>query len=119
MKLIRYDIFFNFCFVLDFYKKEGNKILKDIIINCGGEIYDSKEKNKFKDMKLFFVCSFDEYYKYKEDMKKAKKLVNKNAKVVNDKYILNCFYFMSNLENEVGNPNYCLDLNEEENYDYN
>ena len=119
LKLIRYNIFYNYCFDLDFYKKDGNSILKDIIINCGGEIYNPKEKNKFKDMKFLFVCSSDEYNKYKEDIKKAKKLlVNENAKVVNDKYILNCFYFMNNLENELSiNPNYCLDLNEEENYD--
>ena len=70
-------------------------------------------------MNFLFVCASDEYNKYKEDIKKAKKLlVNENAKVVNDKYILNCFYFMNNLENELSiNPNYCLDLNEEENYD--
>ena len=118
LKLIRYNIFFNSYFDLDYYyNKEGYEILKDIIINCGGEIYNPKEKNKDKDMKFFFVCSSDDYILHKDEINKEKKFLYKNAKVISDKYIINSFYFMSNLENELGNPNYCLDLNEEENYD--
>ena len=118
LKLIRYNIFFNSYFDLDYYyNKEGYEILKDIIINCGGEIYNPKEKNKDKDMKFFFVCSSDDYILHKDEINKEKKFLHKNAKVISDKYIINSFYFMSNLENELGNPNYCLDLNGEENYD--
>ena len=68
-------------------------------------------------MKFFFVCSSDDYILHKDEINKEKKFFYKNAKVISDKYIINSFYFMSNLENELGNPNYCLDLNEEENYD--
>ena len=117
LKLIRYNVFFNSCFDLDFYNSDRVETLKDIIINCGGVIYNKKEKNNFKDMKFFFVCSSDEYNSKKDKIKKEKNFVNENAKVINDKYIINCFYFMSNLENDLSNPNYCLDLNEEDNFD--
>ena len=40
-----------------------------------------------------------------------------NAKVVSDKYIINSFYFMTNLENELDNPQYCLDLNDNDNFE--
>ena len=38
-------------------------------------------------------------------------------KVVSDIYILDSFYFMTNLENELNDQQYCLDLEGEDNYD--
>ena len=52
LKLIRYNIFYKTYFNLSFYKGE-KEILKHIIRNCGGKIYDDKINNKFKDEKLF------------------------------------------------------------------
>ena len=74
------------------------------------------KKKELNDAKLFFVCSFDDYYKYKEEIEKEK-LVSENFKVISDKYIINSFYFMSNLENELDNPKYCLDIKDNENFD--
>ena len=128
LKLIRYNIFYNSCFDLSFYKKESLdifidikepiNILSEIIKNCGGIIYNERDKNKIKGMKFFFVCTSENYQKYKEDIKKAK-IGKENTKVVSDKYILNSFYFMTNLENELGdNPQYCFDFNDEDDFDY-
>ena len=127
LKIIRYNIFYNSCFDLSFYekecvnsvfkKKESINILSEIIKNCGGIIYNEKSKNQIKGMKFFFVCTSENYNKYKEDIKKAK-IGKENTKVVSDKYILNSFYFMTNLENELGNPQYCFDFNDEDDFDY-
>ena len=117
LKIIRYNIFYNSCFNLKFYKNNGINILKEIIKNCGGIIIeDIKNKNEYKELKLFYVCSFEDYNKYKEDIKKEKIWMD-NAKVVSEKYILNSFYFMTNLEDELDNPQYCFDFKEEDNFD--
>ena len=117
LKIIRYNIFYNSYFNLKFYKNNGINILKEIIKNCGGIIIeDNKNKNEYKELKLFYVCSFEDYNKYKEDIKKEKIWMD-NAKVVSEKYILNSFYFMTNLEDELDNPQYCFDFKEEDNFD--
>ena len=117
LKIIRYNIFYNSYFNLKFYKNNGINILKEIIKNCGGIIIeDNKNKNEYKELKLFYVCSFEDYIKYKEDIKKEKIWMD-NAKVVSEKYILNSFYFMTNLEDELDNPQYCFDFKEEDNFD--
>ena len=116
LKIIRYNIFFNSCFDLSFYKRKGLEVLKDIINNCGGIIYDKKEKNKYEGMKFYFVCFIEDYNTYKEEIKKEK-IGKENPKVISDKYIINSFYFMTNLESELVNPQYCLDLNDEDNFD--
>ena len=116
LKVIRYNIFFNSCFDLCFYKRKGLEILKDIIINCGGIIYDKNKKNEYKGMKFYFVCFIDDYNIYKDEIKKEK-IGKENPKVLSDKYIINSFYFMTNLESELGNPQYCLDVNDEDNFD--
>ena len=59
LKIIRYNIFYNSCFLMNYYEKDGKEILKEIIINCGGYIYDNKNKEKNNnDMKLFFRIKY-------------------------------------------------------------
>ena len=40
----------------------------------------------------------------------------KNSKIVTEKYVLDSFYFMTNLENELNESEYFI--NDNENYDY-
>ena len=117
LKIIRYNIFYNSCFNFNFYKNKGINILKDIIKNCGGIIIEeNKNKNEYKGLKLFYVCSLEDYKKYKEDIKKET-IWMENYKVVSEKYILNSFFFMTNLEDELNNSEYCFDLKDEDNFD--
>ena len=111
LKMIRYNIFYNSCFNLNFYEKNGKEILKEIIKNCGGIILENK--NQIKDMKLFIVCSVDDYNKYKDEINKER-IWMENVKVVSDKYIINSFFFMTNLESELNDPQYCLDLKDKD-----
>jgi len=117
LKIIRYNIFYNSCFNFNFYKNKGINLLKDIIKNCGGIIIEeNKNKNEYKGLKLFYVCSLEDYKKYKEDIKKET-IWMENYKVVSEKYILNSFFFMTNLEDELNNSEYCFDLKDEDNFD--
>ena len=120
IKLIRYNIFYKAYFSLKYYNgfHDGKENLKDIIENCGGQIFQESKNNSFDENdKLFFICKKDDFPKLKDKIKKEL-LIYKNSKVVNDKYILDSFYFMTNLENELDNSEYSLKIENEDEYDY-
>ena len=117
LKIIRYNIFYNCCFNLNFYKannqhKKDKDILKDIIITCGGIIYEQKKYKENNDMKYYIVCTNDEYKLNKEDIKKRKILIG-DSKVISDEYIINSFFFMTKLDN----TEYYFDINDENDFD--
>ena len=117
LKIIRYNIFYNCCFNLNFYKtnnqhKKDKDILKDIIITCGGIIYEQKKYKEKNDMKYYIVCTNDEYKLNKEDIKKQKILIG-DSKVISDEYIINSFFFMTKLDN----TEYYFDINDENDFD--
>ena len=106
IKLIRYNIFYNRYFCLEFYKGE-KIILKDIIENCGGQIFDENKQNK-NNAKIFYICKKDDYSSLKDKIKKEL-IYCKESKVVTEKYILDSFYFMTNLEDEINDSEYSCD----------
>ena len=119
LKLIRYNIFYKTYFNLNFYKGEGKEILKDIIENCGGQIINKDNDINYDNEKVFFVCKNDDYPSQKDKIKKEC-LIYINAKIVNEKYILDSFYFMTNLENELNDMEYSLNNKNKDDdyYDY-
>ena len=106
IKLIRYNIFYNRYFCLKFYKGEKS-ILKDIIENCGGQIFDDNKQNK-NNVKIFYICKKDDY-SFVKDKIKERLISNKESKVVTEQYILDSFYFMTNLEDEINDSEYSCD----------
>ena len=104
IKFIRYNIFYKNYFNLKFYKGEKN-ILIYTIESCGGEIFD--KKNIMQDYKLFFVCRKDDFSELRDEIEKEL-LIYEDALVVSDKYIVDSFYFMTNLEDELNDPEYLL-----------
>ena len=124
LKIIRYNIFYNCSFNLNFYKETPQKkqnerdvnILKHIIINCGGIIYDENNFKGYTNYKYYFVCTKDNYKKNKDEINKQK-IGKKSCKVISDEFIINSFFFMTNLDNENNNSKYCLDLNDEDDFD--
>ena len=105
IKFIRYNIFYKNYFNLKFYKSVRKDILIDTIEACGGEIF--KKGNNNQDYKLFFVCRKDDYSKLRDAIEKEL-LLYEDALVVSDKYIADSFYFMTNLEEELNDPEYLL-----------
>ena len=124
LKIIRYNIFYNCSFNLNFYKKTPQKkqnerdvnILKHIIINCGGIICDENNFKGYTNYKYYFVCTKDDYKKNKDEINKQK-IGKKSCKVISDEFIINSFFFMTNLDNEKNNSKYCLDLNDKDDFD--
>ena len=124
LKIIRYNIFYNCSFNLNFYKKTPQKkqnerdvnILKHIIINCGGIICDENNFKGYTNYKYYFVCTKDDYKKNKDEINKQK-IGKKSCKVISDEFIINSFFFMTYSGNENNNSKYCLDLNDEDDFD--
>ena len=123
LKIIRYNIFYSCSFNLNFYKKTQQNqnekdinILKHIIINCGGLICDKNNFKGYTNYKYYFVCTKDDYKKNKEEINKQK-IGKKNCKVITDEYIINSFFFMTNLENENNNSKYYPDFNDKDDFD--
>ena len=116
LKMIRYDIFYNYCFNLNYYDKNRRNILEKIIENCGGTIINNKNQNQLNKMKLLFVCTEEDYNNNKDEIKKEQFLMD-NSKVISDKYILDSYFFMTNLDKELDNSKYYLDNDNEENFD--
>ena len=114
LKLIRYNIFYNRYFSLKFYKGEKT-ILKDIILNCGGQVIETNKEKSENNNNIFYICRKDDYSFLKEKIEKEL-MCNKESKVVTDRYILDSFFFMTNLESEIDDPDYSFD--NETNYDY-
>ena len=113
LKLIRYNIFYNRYFSLKFYKGEKS-ILKEIIFNCGGQIIETNKESE-NNNKIFYICRKDDYSFLREKIEKEV-MRNKQSKVVTDRYILDSFFFMTNLESEIDDPDYFFD--NDTNYDY-
>ena len=111
LQLIRFNIFYKTFFSLKFYKnndKQRLDILKNIILTCGGQIYENYN-SKIKYEKLFFVCPKEDYSSLKEKIKKEM-IIFENSKLINDIYILDSYYFLSNLEKEIESPEYSFDI---------
>ena len=117
LKLIRYNIFYKSYFCLDFYQGDGKDILKDIIENCGGEISNQKNNNFDIKEKLFFICRKEDYNLQKEKIKKQLLIYN-NGKLVTEKFVLDSFYFLTNLENELNDSEYSIDTKNMDNEDF-
>ena len=105
IKFIRFNIFYKNYFNLKFYKGKGKDALIDTIETCGGEIFDEKINNL--DYKLFFICRKDDYSELRDEIEKELLLYEK-ALVVSDNYIFDSFYFMTNLEDKLNDPEYLL-----------
>lgn len=118
LKLIRYNIFHKEYFCLNFYKGEGKDILIDIIENCGGKIYIENNENNINDDiidKIFIICRKEDYQK-QEDRIKKELFIKKNSKIVTEKFILDSFYFLTNLEDEIDNPEYFINNDNNDEY---
>ena len=113
IKLIRLNIFYEKYFYLKYVSKERIKILSDIIQVCGGEIVEPDESISYKMTSVYLVCSMNIYEKEKDNISNEK-AKNTKYRIVNEKFILNSYYYMTNLEDDYHDgeydPDYCLNL---------
>ena len=104
--LIRLNVLYKKYFYLKYVNKQRISILSGIINICGGEIIEPDESIEFKiKKKIFLVCSFEIYEKERNNILNE---VNENSNylLVNEKFVLDCYYFMTDLADEYQNEEY-------------
>jgi hypothetical protein len=70
--------------------------------------YQEKENNNNNNIKILFVCTKEDYSSFKDKIKNDL-IIYENSKLINDKYIIDSFYFMTNLEKEIDSPEYSFE----------
>ena len=104
--LIRLNVLYKKYFYLKYVNKQRISILSGIINICGGEIIEPDESIEFKiKKKIFLVCSFEIYEKERNNILNE---VNENSNylLVNEKFVLDCYYFMTDLEDSYTDKEY-------------
>ena len=107
IKLIRFNTLYGKFFYLKYVINSRKKILCDIIKVCGGEIIepDDDDSINFKMKKIFLVCSVNKYENERNNIINEVSN-NENYILVNEKFILDCYYFMTDLGNNCTNDEY-------------
>ena len=110
IKLIRLNIFYEKYFYLKYVSNEGKNILSNIIQICGGKIVEPDESISYKMSSIYLVCSMNIFEKEMDTILNEGKN-NKKYIIVNEKFILNSYYFMTDLEYDFKDneydPEYC------------
>ena len=97
IKLIRLNIFYNKYFFLKYLTINQKIILSDIINICGGKVIEPNESIKYKMKKIFLVTSLDFYEKERKNI--INEINNNNNYIlVSEKYVLDCYYLMTDLD---------------------
>ena len=93
------------------------KVLPEI--NGTWKIIEGLEDKSENNSKIIIICKSEDYDKNKDKI--SKELIKyQNAKVTNERFVLDSFYFYTNLENEIDHPDYKViqKQNKEDFYDF-
>ena len=99
IKLVRLNALNGKSFYLKYLNEQQKNVLSEIIKVCGGEIIENADDCiDFMMKTVFLVCSMEYYINEKNTIQEE---LNKNKKyiLINEKYILDSYYFMSDLGN--------------------
>ena len=99
IKLIRLNALYGKYFYLKYVENVKKDDLIKIIQICGGEIIEPDDSIEFKMKKIYLVCSYGIYEKERNSIRYEVKN-NPNYILVNEKFVLDSYYFMSDLGNE-------------------
>ena len=110
IKLIRISTLNNMKFNLKYLDYMQRNILTDLVKICGGTIYIGHHREKNEKIYLVISKSFGLNNK-KEEIKKD---IENNPFyiLINEKFILDTYYFMTNLKDNINDPEYIVNKNE-------
>lgn len=108
IKLIRISTLNDMKFDLKYLTLDQREILADIIAICGGIIFE--KEYLAKNEKIYLVVS-KRLYKLKNKKEEIKKDLQNNPYyvLINERFILDTYYFMTNLKDNIKDPEYTLD----------
>ena len=79
--------------------------MSDIIKVCGGEIIEPDDSINCKMKNIYLVCSMNNYEKERRNIRNERK-INPNYILVNEKFILDSYYFMTDLGDSYKDKEY-------------
>ena len=110
IKLLRLNSLNGKVFYLKYLNMQQKTILEDIVKVCGGEIINEPDESINVMMKkIFLVCSMENYDKFRNEIKEQLKKYS-NFVLINEKFILDSYYFMTDLENNFRDIEYSPEL---------
>jgi hypothetical protein len=110
IKLLRLNSLNGKVFYLKYLNLQQKTILEDIVKVCGGEIINEPDESINVMMKkIFLVCSMENYDKFRNEIKEQLKKYS-NFVLINEKFILDSYYFMTDLENNFRDIEYSPEL---------
>ena len=104
IKLIRISTLSGMKFYLKYLDFSQKVILTDMVKDCGGSIYDGKHREE--DEKIYLVTSKRTGYKFKKGEIDKEIADNPFYILINEKFILDTYYFLTNLKENINDPEY-------------
>ena len=108
IKLIKICTLNNMVFDLKHLADDQKLILSDMIKVCGGMIYDKNYNYMNNKEKIYLVIS-KRFYESKKEKIKVDLQQNKNYILINEKFILDTYYFMTDIRNHINDPEYIVE----------
>ena len=106
IKLIKICTLNNMKFDLKYLADDQKHILTDMIKVCGGMVYDKNYNYvQNKGEKIYLVVS-KRFYESKKEGIKTDLQKNSNYFLINEKFILDTYYFMTDLRSHINDPEY-------------
>ena len=111
IKLIKICTLNNMKFDLKYLAYDQKCILTDMIKVCGGVIYDKNYNYSNNDKEKIYLVASRRIYEFKKEEIKEELKKNKNYFLINERFILDTYYFMTDIRNNINDPEYIYDLN--------
>ena len=108
IKLIRISTLNNMKFDLKYLSYDQKCVLTDLVKVCGGIVYE--KDYRLDDEKVYLVAS-KRIYEYKKDDITKDLLLNPFYILINERFILDTYYFMTNIKDNINDPEYSFDEN--------
>ena len=106
IKLIRIGTLTNIIFHLKYLSTEQRIILTDIVKVCGGIILE--KDYKISNEKVYLVASKN-IFDFNKEKIKADLKINPFFILINERFILDTYYFMTNITENINDPEYKFD----------
>ena len=112
IKLIKICTLNNMKFDLKYLVYDQNCILADMIRVCGGIIYDKNYNFSNNNKEKIYLVISKRIYDLRKDEVKADLQKNNNKYIlINERFILDTYYFMTDIRSHINDPEYVIDIN--------
>ena len=110
IKLIKICTLNNMKFDLKYLAYDQKCILTDMIKVCGGILYDKNYNYSSDDKERIYLVASKRIYEFKKEEIKEELKKNKKYLLINERFILDTYYFMTDIRNNINDPEYIFDI---------